>query len=72
MNKRLSYKKDGKWVTVASVKLNQWGNYNVGINKAAMREALKGDDWLNLSVFDQEDERKPQAVETDEDSSIPF
>lgn len=74
MNHKLSLKIDGKWRTVASIKTNQWGNLNVGINKEVMREALMGEGWTNLSVFEEKDEEaKPEPKATTvSDDEIPF
>lgn len=67
---------DGKWVTVASYEVGQYGP-RVGIRKEVARELLQGVGWLNLSVFDHQEDRgqaRPAAQPPGPplDDAIPF
>jgi hypothetical protein len=73
MNKNLSIKIDGKWKTVFKYGENKYGNYQLSINRKALMEILKSDeDWLNLSVFDQEEKKEATPPPADIDDDLPF
>lgn len=61
MKTKYAYKKDGKWQTVVTKEINQFGNPRISINKPAFRAALEGDGWLNLSIFEDEAKESPKG-----------
>lgn len=68
---------DGKWQTVASYEIGQYGP-RVGINKPAARALLEGEGWVNCSVFTDDREKpakqesRPSAPSHDFSDEIPF
>jgi hypothetical protein len=63
MKKLLKHKgPDGKWQTVASYEIGQYGP-RIGIKKDVARQLLEGDGWLNLSVFDDTPREERPAKE---------
>ncbi|MCE9567642.1 MAG: hypothetical protein K8U57_37045 [Planctomycetes bacterium] len=55
----LKYKgPDGKWQTVASHEIGQYGP-RIGVNAPVLRRLLESDGWINFSVF--QDDRQERA-----------
>jgi len=69
MEDKYSVKKknaQGKFWSFGNVKKNQYGNYQLGLKVTtelrALVESSKEGEWLNFSLFKDEDERKEPAA----------
>jgi hypothetical protein len=76
---RVSAKKaDGKWWSFGNLKVNSYGNWQIGIKKTdELRELFKqSGEWINFSIYPKDDEQKPQQRQpeprVEETDEIPF
>lgn len=74
MKYKVSKKINDKWQTVGNIGPNKWGNLQLSIKNTPEFKAMVNSDaqWLNFSLFeDEQKETKPPAPFID-DGEIPF
>lgn len=83
MDKKVSAKRNGKWWTYGSLKVDhKYGNLRLSFkNSAELKELVNSDaEWLNFSLFDREEKSEHNEAKAngyqrdnlDDDQSIPF
>lgn len=80
MNYTVKTKHEGKFLTIGNVRKNQFGNYQVGLKMGPVLRSLianaKDGDWVNLSMFVDDGEKKDvkaaAAGDSGETPGIPF
>jgi len=60
-------KETGKWDRLLSIGINDYGSPQITIgpkDKIALRAMLASDDWSNVAIFENADEKKPVQAAT--------